>query len=156
MNEENVIKKAWWLSLAGLLPFVWLSVERWTGMALLQDIFHQPPLLLLLYYSAIILSFLGGITWGMALQPRGNSSLAGWVLCYSVMPALVGWVALGVMDNTTPTHLTWIMLIGGFTTQLHIERQLHQLHILPSWFWQLRIRISAVVMLTLLLNWFTT
>jgi hypothetical protein len=155
MNEDDVIKKAWWLSLAGLLPFLWLSVERWADAPLLQDILHQPPIILFLHYAAIILSFLGGITWGFALHLRGNSHIAGWIICCSIIPALIGWIALATIDNDTPTHLTWLLLISGFVAQLKLESLLHQLHFMPSWFWHLRCRISAGVLITLLLNWVT-
>jgi hypothetical protein len=152
MDQENVIKKAWLLSIAGLIPFLWLTIERGFNAPLLQDIFHQPAALLLTYYAAIILSFLGGIIWGFALHMHGNSMLAIWSLFYSIIPSLLGWGVLCMITAGETSIMTWIMLISGFASQLKIEASLHQLQLIPMWFWQLRCRISTVVIFTLLIN----
>lgn len=89
MNEP-AIRTAWLLGLAGLLPFagaalVSLAVPGWQEAALLA----------LRAYGAVILSFLGAVHWGFALQPEVGREAAGpRRLMLGVLPALVGWVSL--------------------------------------------------------------
>jgi hypothetical protein len=79
--------EAWALGIAGLLPFVagaaglWLLPLEWAGLAALA----------LLTYGAVIVSFLGGIHWGLAMQlaqtRRG-------LLIWGVLPSLLAWAGL--------------------------------------------------------------
>ncbi len=74
---------AFWLGLAGLLPFMGLAGASlaglaWGGWALAA-------------YGATILAFLGAVHWGLALATPA-ARLGRFVL--GVVPQLVGWVAL--------------------------------------------------------------
>lgn len=84
-------KTAWVLSIAGYIPF---------GMLALSTLFLSPqnPQELLVLdalktYGAVILSFLGGTRWGMALRNQGRDDMA-LNLGLSVVPSLVGWFSL--------------------------------------------------------------
>ncbi|MCK2184821.1 DUF3429 domain-containing protein [Halomonas getboli] len=75
------------LGLAGLLPFLlaltaaWLAPSAWRFVAIYA----------FLGYGAVILSFLGGVHWGLALagaDPGGRRLIVG------VLPSLVAWPAL--------------------------------------------------------------
>jgi hypothetical protein len=79
--------EAWALGIAGLLPFVagaaglWLLSPEWAGLAALA----------LLTYAAVIVSFLGGIHWGLAMslaQTRRG------LLIWGVLPSLLAWAGL--------------------------------------------------------------
>ncbi len=79
--------EAWVLGMAGLLPFVagaaglWLLPPDWAGLAALA----------LLTYAAVIVSFLGGIHWGLAMslaQTRRG------LLIWGVLPSLLAWAGL--------------------------------------------------------------
>ncbi len=81
--------EAWALGIAGLLPFVvgavglWFFPSAWFGLAALG----------LLAYAAVIVSFLGGIHWGLAMplaQVKKRRSL----LIWGVLPSLLAWAAL--------------------------------------------------------------
>ena len=62
----------------------------------------------LLGYAAVILSFLGGVHWGLAL--RGASpQRAGGLLAAGVLPSLVGWGAL-----LLPFEQAAAVLVAGF------------------------------------------
>ena len=124
MYRRAVIKKAWILSLAGLIPFIWLTVEQWVpSLAWMSAWSAQAADWLFVAYAAVILSFLGGTSWMHALFVHGHSRLAGWLLCYSVMPALAAWVALCAY----PQPLCWLVLLGSFAAQLRVEHTLHHL-----------------------------
>lgn len=80
-----------WLGAAGLLPFLltalaaWAGPEEWRGIALFA----------LATYGMVILSFLGGVHWGLALRaPAAEAPYAAPRLGLGVLPALIGWAAL--------------------------------------------------------------
>jgi len=78
---------AWALGIAGLLPFVasaaglWLLPPDWAGFAALA----------LLTYAAVIVSFLGGIHWGLAM-PLAQTRRG--LLIWGVLPSLLAWAGL--------------------------------------------------------------
>ena len=79
--------EAWALGVAGLLPFVagaaglWLLPPEWAGLAALA----------LLTYAAVIVSFLGGIHWGLAM-PLAHTRRG--LLVWGVLPGLLAWAGL--------------------------------------------------------------
>jgi hypothetical protein len=108
MNGESTPALPAWarpLGYAGLIPFaacalVMLAVPE----AGTRDVAGRA----LLGYGAVILSFLGGVHWGMVL--RGASpQRAGGLLAAGVVPSLVGWVAL-----LLPFERAAAVLVAGF------------------------------------------
>ena len=78
---------AWALGVAGLIPFVGLA----TGLWLLPPEWIELQAMGMLAYAAVIVSFLGGIHWGLAmLQAKPRRSL----LIWGVLPSLLAWAAL--------------------------------------------------------------
>jgi hypothetical protein len=79
--------EAWALGVAGLLPFVaaavglWSLPPEWAGLAALA----------LLTYAAVIVSFLGGIHWGLAM-PLAQTRRG--LLIWGVLPSLLAWAGL--------------------------------------------------------------
>jgi len=79
--------EAWALGMAGLLPFVagaaglWLLSPEWAGLAALA----------LLTYAAVIVSFLGGIHWGLAM-PLAQTRRG--LLIWGLLPSLLAWAGL--------------------------------------------------------------
>ena len=91
---------AWALGLAGLLPFVagaaglvWPAVLTWPA-----SLVPGGAAQVLAAYAAVIVSFLGGIHWGLAMQrPERSQGPAGqgtarWL--WGVVPSLIAWPAL--------------------------------------------------------------
>lgn len=78
---------AWALGLAGLLPFLagaalqWFTPPGWRMLAASA----------LLTYGAVIVSFLGGIHWGLAMR-AGQAPAAR--LIWGVVPSLLGWLGI--------------------------------------------------------------
>ncbi len=86
-RAEQMVRAAWILGLAGLVPFVAGAWMIATG----SEVIPLPDVpFAVLAYGAIILSFLGGIRWGAALNETGRRSPT--TLAQSVVPALVAWV----------------------------------------------------------------
>ena len=84
---DRAVLTARLLGFGGLLPFMFLAAATMMG---LRTPFAPAPALLI-GYGAIILSFVGALHWGVQLQETPAKS--GRYL-WSVMPALIGWLAL--------------------------------------------------------------
>ena len=87
--EAKVPASAAWLGAAGAIPFVASSAAT-LFLAGENRLFAVHTLLT---YGAVILSFLGGIHWGLAIAGPRRERL--WIrLVVSVIPSLMGWAAL--------------------------------------------------------------
>ena len=94
-------------------------------------------------YGAVIVAFLGGIQWGISLHQPANQQY----FIISNVLALIAWISLFMFAS-----LTGVMLITlAFGLALWVDRHAHRAGLLPDWFWQLRQRISAVVIISLII-----
>lgn len=96
-SEELLVERATLLGYGGLLPFVFTAILLWTSPYLVPFGLAGQVMQWELYYAAIILSFMGGVRWGLAMmeptiQPISEFSIAR--LTGSIAPALIGWLAL--------------------------------------------------------------
>jgi len=105
------------LGVAGLIPFVGCAVLLWTADS--PDRFNTAHALVA--YGAVILSFLGGINWGIALKEQSTGDLLhrlGW----SVVPSLVGW--LGLLLQALVNHGVALgLLLVAFIAQYFLDRR---------------------------------
>ncbi|MCM5571387.1 DUF3429 domain-containing protein [Burkholderiaceae bacterium FT117] len=133
---------AWRLGLGGLAPFVALALASWlTGADLGSRLVAAQ-----LGYGAVILSFIGALHWGAvlaapAVAPRAATIALGW----SVVPALVGWVALLVGPGWGLQLLT-----GAFVVALAVDWMLYRQYEFAGWFLGLRALLTAIVSVSLL------
>lgn len=124
-----------WLGLAGLTPFWGLSLSLATrvGFGLPRDFIAAA----LACYAATILSFLGGIRWGMAVSAEDRRpARVDYVI--SVLPQLAGWVALVLADPWRLAILGLLLLCLG-----PLDRSLVRRGYAPPWFGALRIALSV-------------
>lgn len=80
-------RMAWVLGLAGLIPFVCLAALQWVS----PPGWRMLAASALLGYGSLIVSFLGGIHWGLAMR---ESPVPARRLLWGVTPSLLGWLAL--------------------------------------------------------------
>lgn len=138
------------LGYGGLLPFGLGAL----GL-LLAPSGHALWQTLLLAYAAIILSFVGALHWGFAMG--ADASDAPGLYSWSVVPALLGWVALllpGVLpllgsDSRTGTVLAAALLILAYAAHYLQDRRLTRRQPLPAWYLPLRLRLSSGAVLAL-------
>jgi len=138
-----------WPAVAGVLPFAALALALWT----LPAAWRPAAAVALQGYGAVILAFVGALHWGHALLRREQAIEAGRVsspgtdlafLC-SVLPALIGWVALQV------PFVPALGLLGmGFIAQFALDAHLARALALPAGFLPLRLRLTAAVLICLL------
>lgn len=127
------------LGFAGILPF-YLSL-----LAVLLWPQSQLALVALIGYGAVILSFLGAVHWGMAMQ-LPDQTQAGRSYVFSVVPALLGWLAL-----ISPYQPALIVLAAGFGWVWLREYQ-NPPATMPAWYRQLRGILTAAILPALILG----
>jgi hypothetical protein len=118
-----------WLGLAGLLPFAAAAA----GAHLLPPDQQGLALRALLAYGAVILSFLGGVRWGLAIRDAEAGALLP-RLAWSVTPSLLGWVAL-----LLPAAPGLALLAAGFAAALLADLRASEA---PGWYRRLRLPLS--------------
>ncbi|XQU07787.1 DUF3429 domain-containing protein [Halomonas sp. LY9] len=92
------------------------------------------------YYSAVILSFLGGVHWGSALQvPRANNARR---LILAMVPSLIAWPAL----LFSPITGLWVLL-AGFLLMGGYDVSREGREGFPSWYLWLRCTLTVMVVI---------
>ncbi len=120
---------------AGLLPFVGLALLMWV----VRDDVQAYVALALSAYAALVLSFLGGIHWGLAMRQPGRVPQALW---WGVVPSLVAWPAV-VMPPDGGLVIHGVMLVVCYL----VDRRLYPMQGAASWL-TMRFRLSAVAALS--------
>lgn len=131
------------LGVAGLIPFVWGALTvlwpdlgMWTARTL-GPRFAGPYVML--FYGAVILSFMSGILWGFATRLPGAQATTGYAL--AVIPAL--WAFL--MTGGGPTGAGLSLMIG-FAGLLGLDWLFWSHGAAPPWWITLRVGLTAVVL----------
>lgn len=135
------------LACAGTIPFVVaafiLLFGNMLGMGMLRPLAAQG----ITTYTAIIVSFLGGIQWGLGIatyeqQPQTARSL----FTLSVVPSLLAWAML-FLPASTSRIVVAIFLVGFVWI---IDSLLYLQKVIPPWFFKLRCIVSGVVIMSLI------
>ncbi|MFC3230591.1 DUF3429 domain-containing protein [Marinibaculum pumilum] len=138
-GTARVPAAALWLGLAGALPFLALAAALFLAPPDLRPVAQQA----IAGYGAVILSFLGGIHWGLALQAgRPLWSRLG----PAVLPSLLGWAAL--LLAPVPGLL---LLAAGFIAMALADHRAARAGAAPDWYPRLRWPLSGAVTASLCL-----
>lgn len=141
-------RNAWALSLAGFAPFALLTAGLWV---LLPDNDFYPVVLdALKTYAAVILSFLGGIRWGLALRAASEPATRT-ELIYSALPSLVGWFSLALDEPYVFGVLALAFAGQGAWDSVSGERGAFGL-----WFVRLRTTLTFLVTAAMIAAFFAT
>lgn len=124
------------LGFSGLVPFVAVPAYMMTTGIYEADVAQAQ-----LFYGASILSFLGGVRWGLTL-PEGSSQPPDWHnLGYSVAPSLVAWLGL-----LAPHSVGVLTVIGGLGLAGYMDMAMWGY---PGWFKGMRFCLTFVAVLSL-------
>ena len=134
----TVPKSGLWLGYMGLLPFLAGAVWVITPGLPLKAIALEA----LILYGAVILSFLGGVRWGLAIA-KMNTKLAR-PLIFSVIPSLLGWVAALLEPRAG------LLILALAFTSLYVADL--KLSLAPDWYKSLRLPLTAGAVIALLLG----
>ncbi|NBN64212.1 DUF3429 family protein [Microvirga tunisiensis] len=137
-----------WLGATGVIPFAAPTLLLLVAPGLVPAPLAPLLPLALAAYGAVILSFLGGVHWGLGL----SASMAGRTdpglarrLVISVIPSLVGWVAL-----LLPAATGLLLLALAFPLMLAVDLKAAREGAVPAWYPRLRIPLTACVTALLL------
>ena len=133
-REQAIRKRTHWLTWLGLSPFLvgaLLILSGFNGGVEIEGLRN---------YAAIILTFVGAIHWGRALQLK-QAKLA----TLSIWPSIYAWLCLFL-----PAERGLLVLALGFLLVLIVD--LYQYRA-TEWFRQLRIQISFSVTGLLFISW---
>lgn len=128
-QSSPVVPIALWLGYAGLIPFVAGAALAWL----------PPPesrpfaTAALSAYAAVIVSFLGGIHWGIGFRDGTQ-----WLFLWGVVPSLVAATALLL----SPRHGLWVQALMLLLCYV-VDRRVYPAHGLRVWL-TLRLRLSVV------------
>lgn len=125
------------LGYAGLLPFALGAVLVW----LVRPDAHPYVTLMLSCYAAVIISFLGGIHWGLAMR-LAPAAVPAWLYAWGVVPSLVAWVAV-VMPPYAGLVVHGVMLVTCYL----VDRRTYPMLGASSWL-TLRFRLTVVASLS--------
>jgi len=126
------------LGYAGLAPFVGGFLILLTTDNLAHAVVAEDSLR---YYAAVIASFLGAVHWGVAASdPKRRHARLRW----GVVPALAAWVLL-----LLPAHSAFYGFAPLFAAILIVDR--HFLPLPDTNYQQLRLRLSVIVIVTLVI-----
>ena len=135
------------LTLAGGLPFVALSLM--VSMHWFSD--AKAVLSFLLTYAAVIISFLGGVHWGFAVQHfHQHRRIANLLLATSITPPLIAWGILLYPDH----YAQLLVLTLLYSFMWAIDSLLYNNDLMPQWFFNIRCIITPVVVVSLYVAYF--
>ena len=145
------------IGIAGLIPFVGLAgiivlnprlpaADAWRALTL---------------YGAVILSFMGGVHWGLAMardaelgargaEAGGRGAVSGYIA--SVIPAMAGWFAVAILPPRPATSA----LALGFGLLLIYDLAAVGRGDAPDWYARLRRWLTAIVLASLATALFAT
>ena len=95
-------------------------------------------------YGIAILSFLGGIHWGVALtSPELTAEQIKRALIWGVVPSMIACC------SKLQFGLGFFVLMFGFIVAYQIDKKLYVTYQMPQWFLLLRLRLTVVVVAAL-------
>jgi hypothetical protein len=132
LNQKLVIR----LGFAGLIPFILLTLACWLVHPEWLGYFIKAQLA----YGIAILSFLGGVHWGITIMANGKDDHeTRKALIWGVIPTVIAWCSLGNM------LLGFLVQVIGFIAAYKIDKKLYQSYGVPEWFIHLRLQLTQVV-----------
>ena len=125
------------LGLAGLIPFGLAAIGTHSGI----ETFVLYGFVGGSTYGAIILSFLGAVHWGLAMQEDRNPYWYFW----SITPALLGFASLLIFD----VEIRIITLIPLFGVAWLVDRKATNHSLIPNWYMRLRTILTSGAVISL-------
>jgi hypothetical protein len=128
----------------GLIPFIFFGL----GALGNNPSSAQAMLVGLVDYAALMLTFAGGVHWGVALAPMPARPATRFGL--GVVPLIVAWVALVSAQALTPVAALTILCLGYLVTAV-VEHRAAKQWLLPRNYMALRWIISIVGLIMMVL-----
>ncbi|WP_277968886.1 DUF3429 domain-containing protein [Sphingomonas echinoides] len=125
-----------WLGLAGLLPQLAAVAVVFGGDTSL----HFSAIALGYAYAALILSFLGGLWWGIAAAAPKQPE---WIWVAAVVPSLIALASAIPWAIGTPWPGPSLVVLGvALISALGVDLTLSRQGLVPAWWMSLRLPLS--------------
>ena len=136
------------LSTLGLLPFFFGIIDLLLNKNNLFFLINLPK-----YYGSIILTFLGSVYWGVALNDNHKNlvseKIKTYIICWSIIPSL--WSVLILIFNH---NITIIILALCFIIVQFVDEFIIKYFKFPIWYLFLRRSLTIVVVLILIFSYY--
>ncbi len=142
-SEKTIPPAALALGVAGVIPFLACSVGILAGLTLPLLGGGERLVQALMVYGVAILSFLGGVRWGLAIGYE-NEATQRRDFIIAVVPALIGWAAALLAPGAALWTLCAAFILLGL-----MDYGLYCREVAPEWYGRLRLGLSAAVALLL-------
>lgn len=134
-----------WLGYGGLVPFFSLALAGWSYP---DPAFQSACLALLQAYGLAIITFVGAISWGLALgAPDLEPRIRGGLVVWSVMPSLIGCVAF-ILPPAAGFFLLAAVAAIAFAVDFRMAPRIG----LPQAWIQLRLHLSLGAIISLVIG----
>jgi hypothetical protein len=131
------------LGFSGLVPFVFLTLACW----LVHPDWLGYVIKAQLYYGLAIMSFLGGLHWGVAIIAKDRDPKeVRQALLWGVIPTLIAWCSMADVG------IGFLVQMAGFIAIYKMDKRLYLGYELPDWFAVLRLRLTTVVVASMALT----
>ena len=128
----------WVFSIAGVVVLAGITAMLLSE----QSHIRIPAIAALVTFAAVILSYLGGIEWGLALREGGGTeNTRAIALGLSVVPALAAWGILWAPSPQWQVGAALVLFVAVWGAYLWLAHQ----GLIPSWFVDMRTAITAAV-----------
>jgi hypothetical protein len=148
--SSNIERDATLLGFGGVLPFAFGAIVAWFSPSVFPGAFATYMLLWVLIYGAVILSFMGGARWALAMLSDGATGTPMSGLLTAVTPALLGWLAAvpaQLLPVPMPYWLRFSLLAAGFIGLWAEDRIGVARGEAPAWYGRLRTRLTFWVLI---------
>ncbi len=135
------------LGVAALTPFVLLMLLCWLVPLDVAAFFVEAQLV----YGVAILGFLGGLHWGLSFIEKERSAQdLKRDLIWGVVPTMAAWFSMAYISGAA-----FLVQMIAFVFSYQYDKRMYQRFDLPTWFVELRYRLTCVVVSTQVLMFVT-
>jgi len=128
---------AWLLAITGVLIFAVMTAFLFSG----EHHVRIPAIAALVTFAAVVISYVGGIEFGLALREEGSSErIRALAMSMSALPSLASW---GVFWLPSPQQQIGAA-IGLFVLVWFSDLYFAHRGLIPSWFVDMRTAVTAI------------
>jgi hypothetical protein len=143
-TQKRIPQAAAALGYAGAIPFIVASLLSWFP----DPAVTHTAIVMLIGFSVVILSFMGGVRWGIATSLESGPTFP--QLTIAIVPAAVSWVALilgsDIVDLGKDAYAVQLgLMIVAFILLLLSDLQITRSGEAPDWYPGLRIPLTLLV-----------
>jgi hypothetical protein len=132
-----VRRLAWLLAITGTLIFAVMTAFLFTS----ESHIRIPAIAALVTFAAVVISYLGGIEFGLALREEGtNEPIRALAMSMSALPSLASWGVFWLPSPRQQIGAAIGLFLLVWVADLYFARR----GLIPSWFVDLRTAVTVI------------